>query len=96
MKHVTSLSLVVLLSITGCTTTDPERSPGRVHYYDRNGDGKVDLETHHYPGWADADWQLRDDNYDGRYEKKIVCGFAVKEFTVDIPVPINVKITRTP
>jgi hypothetical protein len=65
----------------------------RVTYYDRNGDGKADLEAHRY-GMADADWQLRDDNYDGRYEQKILFGFAIIHSTVDIPVRANVRVKR--
>ena len=30
----------------------------------------VDAETHHFTGLADADWELRDDDFNGRYEKK--------------------------
>jgi hypothetical protein len=68
----------------------------QISCYDRNGDGKVDLEKHQHPGVADADWELRDDDYDGRFEKKILYGFAVQESPVDIPVPTGVKIVRTP
>jgi hypothetical protein len=42
------------------------------------------------------DWELRDDNYDGRYEKKILYGFAVLESKVDIPMPTNVPISPNP
>jgi hypothetical protein len=73
----------------------PKRAE-EIRYFDRNGDGKVDLEYHHYPGAADMDWELRDDNYDGRYEKKILYGFAVLESKVDIPVPTNVPISPNP
>ena len=37
----------------------------------------MDREFHHYPDLADADWELLDDDYDGRYEKKIVYGIGV-------------------
>lgn len=66
----------------------------RVSYYDRNGDGKADLEKHRYGGMADADWQLRDDNYDGRYEQKVVLGVGIFHSAVDIPVPVNVRVKR--
>jgi hypothetical protein len=93
------LSFILLLLVaalcSGCAThKDISESPGRVHYYDRNGDGKVDKETHHYPGTADADWELRDDDFDGRYEKKILYGVGVLESRVDIPVPTNVHKAR--
>ena len=38
---------------------------------------------------------MRDDD-DGRYEKKILFGFAVKESAVDIRVPTGVKIETKP
>ena len=72
------------------------QSREQVLYYDRNGDGKVDLERHHFPGVADADWELRDDDYDGRYEKTILYGFAIVESAVDIPVPTHVHIETKP
>jgi len=80
--------------LSGCAThhSDPLERRAQISYYDRNGDGKVDLEKHQYPGVADADWELRDDDYDGRYEKKILYGFAVTETAVDIQVPTGVKI----
>lgn len=56
---------------------DDLKSREQITYYDRNSDGKVDQEKHHYRGVADADWELRDDDYNGRYEKKILYGFAV-------------------
>lgn len=71
---------------------DDLKSREQITYYDRNSDGKVDQEKHHYRGVADADWELRDDDYNGRYEKKILYGFAVTESAVDIPVPTNVHI----
>ena len=68
----------------------------QILYYDRNADGKVDQEKHQYREVADADWELRDEDYDGRYEKKILYGFAVTESAVDIRVPTGVKIETRP
>jgi len=65
-----------------------------VSYFDRNGDGKVDLEQHKYPGSFDMDWELRDDNYDGRFEKKVLFGYAITESQVDIHVPTGVEIEK--
>lgn len=65
----------------------------QIRYYDRNGDGTADLEYHHFPRAGDADWELRDDNFDGRYEKKILYGYVVRESAVDIPVPTNVPLS---
>ena len=66
-----------------------------VSYYDRNGDGFVDLEKHHYR-ITDSDWQLQDDNYDRRFEKKTIFGVGAVEQAVDLPVPKNVPIQRDP
>jgi hypothetical protein len=98
MKSTTSFLLLAMALCAGCAThsTDPLEDRAQISYYDRNGDGKVDLEKHRHRGVADADWELRDDNYDGRYEKKIPYGFAVKESAVDIRVPTGIKIERTP
>ena len=98
MKPIT-LSLLLLGAVLwpGCAThRGSEGGTGQVLYYDRNGDGKVDLERHHFPGLADADWELRDDNYDRRYEKKILYSYAVKETPVDLPVPTDVHIEPKP
>lgn len=81
-----------------CLGGDPPNAPLKkreeIRHYDRNGDGKADLETHHYPGMADADWELRDDDFSGRFEKKILYGIAIVESRVDIPVPMNVRIEK--
>ncbi len=96
--RVICLFLVAVALSSGCATRSRNtlEDRARLSFYDRNGDGKVDLEEHQHPGVADADWELRDDDYDGRYEKKILYGFAVKESPVDIPVPTGVKIEKTP
>jgi hypothetical protein len=73
-----------------------ENRTEQVLYYDRNGDGRVDLERHHFPGVADADWELRDDKYDGWYEKKILYGYAVEQTAVHLLVPTNVHIEPKP
>lgn len=84
--------------LSGCATHDgdPLERRAQISYYARNGDGKIDLEKHQHTGVADADWELHDDDDDGRYEKKILYGFAVKESAVDIRVPRGVKIEGTP
>ena len=95
-----TLAICLLAAATvcfsGCATRsgDPLEDRVQISYYDRNGNGKVDLEKHQHPGVEDADWELRDDDYDGRFEKRILYGFAVKESPVDIPVPTGVKIVR--
>ena len=91
------LCIMASVSFCGCAMEggNLERRD-HVYYYDRNGDGIVDLEKHHYGGVADADWQLRDDDYDGRYEKKIQLGVGVIESAVDLPVPTRVRIEAKP
>jgi len=78
----------------GCAHySDTLESREQVHYYDRNGDGKVDDEVHHYLGATNADWELCDDKYVGRYDEKIVYyGVGYTATSVDIPVPTGVKI----
>jgi hypothetical protein len=97
VRSISLLLLAVALS-SGCATrsSDPLEDRAQISYFDRNGDGKVDLEKHQHPGVADADWELRDDDYNGRYEKKILFGVGVFESAVDIQVPVGVKIERTP
>ena len=87
------LLLLVAFFCPGCAThTTTLESREQVLYYDRNGDGRVDQEKHHFPRLADADWELRDDDYNGRYERKIVYGFALTESVVDLPVATHVHI----
>jgi hypothetical protein len=64
----------------------------RTSYYDRNADGKVDREFHRFEGWADSDWELLDDDFDGRFEKKIRYGVGVLNSIVDISVPKGAPI----
>jgi hypothetical protein len=94
MKSLVLGLLVLGMALwSGCAAhRATEGGTGQVFYYDRNGDGRVDLEKHHFPKMAEADWELRDDNYDGRYEKKVLYGFTVVERVVDLPVPTNVHI----
>src|SRR2546423_11966482 len=88
-----SLPLLLTTFCSGCAThKDSLERREQVFYYDRNGDGKVDQERHHYRGVADSNWELRDDDYDGRYENKVVFGVGIIESVVDIPVPTNVHI----
>jgi hypothetical protein len=98
MRSISLFLFAAAALSSGCATRsgDPLEDRAQISYYDRNGDGKVDLEKHRHPGVADADWELRDDDYDGGFEKKILYGFAVKESPVDIRVPTGVKIERKP
>jgi hypothetical protein len=99
---VTRICLLLAALLSGCAQDSGPLEPisrrpedvEQITYHDRNGDGKADLEKHHHPGWADADWELRDDNFDGRFEKKILYGVGVFETAVDLPVPASVRIEK--
>jgi hypothetical protein len=89
--------LTLLATAAGCAHHSGAReNKESVSYYDRNGDGKVDLEMHRYAGMADANWGLWDDNHDGKFEKKVLYGVAVTVSATDIPVPIQVPIEPNP
>jgi hypothetical protein len=86
----------VLIALTGVMLSCAASTKHRhlVSYFDRNGDGKVDLEKHKYPGGFDMDWELRDDNHDGKFEKKVLFGLVAKESQVDIPIPTQ-KVSKS-
>jgi len=86
------MQLVAKLIDTIHVYADKPKEQVIVRYYDRNGDGMVDKETHNYPNVKDANWMLSDENYDGRYDKKTLFGIALEESVVDIRVPRNVRI----
>jgi len=96
------MPLVLLLLVLTASCHGPAKQKDtferidQVTYLDRNADGRADVENHHYPGLADADWQLRDDNFDGRFEKKVLFGYAIVESAVDVPVPKHVHIEPRP
>jgi hypothetical protein len=72
----------------GCAT--PKRHA--VDYKDTNRDGKIDQEYHSYLA-SDANWELRDENFDGRYDKKISYGYGKDVTLIDKPVPHKVPDT---
>lgn len=91
----------MVVGLLGCSKKSSAVSPIQedvevVTYHDRDGDGKPDLEKHRYPGWADRDWELRDDDHNGRFEKKVVFGVRVIESTIDLAVPVGVKLETKP
>lgn len=90
------LLAVVTASLAGCVSESGDavvKRREKVTYYDRNGDGRVDLEKHIHHGMADADWELRDTDFDGRYDEKVLYGVAFVQSKADLPVPKRVKIT---
>jgi hypothetical protein len=83
----------------GCSTHREQRfdNPEEgfvVTYYDRNHDGVVDFELHDNPKMADDAWALSDTKFTGRYDARLVFGYAFERQKVDIPVPRHVHITR--
>ncbi|MES2921740.1 MAG: hypothetical protein V4819_09340 [Verrucomicrobiota bacterium] len=87
--HPIRFLLASIVLCAGCSAVGT-----RVSYYDRNADGKVDLEKHRHPGKEDADWVLRDNDFDGKYETKVLYGVAVKESSVDQQVPTGVRMEK--
>ena len=65
---------------------------GVTTYYDRNHDGKVDLELHQF-GCCDRDWALVDTHFTGRYDLKVRWGYGLEKSHIDLPVPKNVHIS---
>jgi hypothetical protein len=60
-----------------------------VTYYDRNHDGIADLEFHHAPGWADADWGFVDSDYNAEYDILFGPGYFPST-KVHVPVLVGV------
>jgi hypothetical protein len=84
-----ALSLVVIVA-AGCASQDEvqEREMKKqyvVKYYDRNGDGVVDLEFHDIPGSMDAAWAFVDTKFRGRYDLKIQWSVGVTRDVVITP-----------
>lgn len=94
MKPATCFLLASLLAYSsGCVREgDVPRHRETVCYYDRNADGRVDREEHHFAGKADADWFLVDTNFDGHYDEKVILGVGVQSLAVDQAVPISIKV----
>jgi hypothetical protein len=91
---------VLLLAVLLASCASSDQSTSRevekryvTTYYDRNRDGRVDLELHDIPGAADAAWALSDTKFRGRYDVRLKFGYAFERERVDLPVPKNVKIT---
>ena len=83
-----------IILIANCSPSAPHTFHHTITYHDRNGDGLVDLQQLRHKTLADADSDLLDNDYDGRYETKIVYGVGVSEETVDLPVPSGVRISK--
>ena len=89
-----ALAFAAFSFLPGCSTDQTSlEQREKIFYYDRNGDGKADLEAHQLLGKAEADWDLRDDDHNGRYEKRVPYGYGVVT-VVDLPVPTDVPISR--
>jgi hypothetical protein len=88
MRTVVAIAMISVL--VGCAAS--LGNVGVVTYYDRNGDGVVDLEFHNL-GCCDRDWALVDSDFNGRYDKRVQWGYALVKTPADLPVPKNVPIT---
>jgi hypothetical protein len=90
------IGLLVVAAVVGCATESPQLDWGRVTYYDRNHDGRVDFEFHD-TGGGDTDWALADRDYDGQYDILLWYGIAgAAIYKVHRPIPSGVKITKGP
>ena len=97
MRNITVSFILIAAGLSsGCATRSNNLLEDKewISYYDRNSDGKVDRENHQHTGMADADWELQDDDYDGKYEKKILYGYVLEESAVHVPVPTGIRIER--
>ena len=93
-----AVATVLLLSLTACSNHEDQfekalQKSEIVAYQDRNKDGKVDLERHRFPGFADCDWENRDDNFDGVFEGQWRYEIALRKTTINVPAPTNVVIS---
>jgi hypothetical protein len=88
------ITLCIIMGIAGCKTIRPPELPqGKVTYYDRNHDGRVDFEFHEVG--FDVDWALADRDYDGYYDLYIFYGVVGAEiYKIHKPVAAGVKITK--
>ena len=94
---IAALSFLSAALLSGCAAKEDEE---RVSYYDKNGDDRVDLERHVYTQ-TDSDWELRDTDFDGRYDRKVSLGGTryidvdgTEGRRVDLPVPAGVRIEK--
>jgi hypothetical protein len=86
--------LCIAVALVGCAPKSPSAiERGKITYYDRNGDGRVDFEYHDLGG-GDMDWALADRNYDGFYDIRLRYGIVLGIDRVHIGVPSGVSITR--
>ena len=91
------ISLCTAVALFACATdSPPQLDQGKVTYYDRNHDGRVDFEFHD-TGGGDTDLAVADRDYDGYYDILLwhgIVGAAI--YKHHRPVPTGVKITKGP
>ena len=97
MSRNVATVLAVMLAALGCAQRSAGSFSGKpeVSYFDRNGDGQVDVATYYYPPDFEDGYKLRDDDYDGRFETKVYYGWGTLAEPVDVPVPKKVKLEST-
>jgi hypothetical protein len=80
--------ILTTLLFAGCQSPHP--SQGKPCYIvtksDTNHDGQTDRVFYHAPGWADVDYELKDTNFDGRFDQRIDYGYTITYRVVDVPV----------
>jgi len=91
------ISLCTAVALFACATdSPPQLDQGKVTYYDRNHDGRVDFEFHD-TGGGDTDWAVADRDYDGYYDILLWYGiFGAAIYKHHRPVPTGVKIMKGP
>ncbi len=53
---------------------------------DTNRDGNIDIRRYNAIGAADADFELIDTDFDGRFDRKTTYGYAIFSTAIDSPV----------
>jgi hypothetical protein len=82
LRGLASLSVFTMAALlSGCCTCEEQ-----ITYSDKNGDGKIDSELHHFTHSYDADWELLDTDFNGRYDKRVSYSIGVCSESVDLPV----------
>ena len=85
MANFLTLLLFVTIILLVCPA-QAEDCGEIITYQDRNSDGNIDQELHQYPCMADADWELLDQNYDDRYDTKILYCIGPIKSKINLPI----------
>jgi hypothetical protein len=89
LREILSLSILATVTcLSGCSTHEEQ-----ITYLDKNGDDRIDTESHHFTGAYDADWELIDTDFNGRFDKRVSYSYSVREESVDLPVPSGFELS---